>query len=124
MMPPLPRHSRITGTGSFLPPNRVSNAQLAARLAADGIETSDEWIVERTGIRFRHFAEPTVTCSDLAAEAARRALAAADCDPQAIDLIIVARPSLLLSATLPTKPSQTTMSVVPLKMSLPSTLPK
>ena len=90
MTPPLPRHSRITGTGSFLPPNRVSNAQLAARLAADGIETSDEWIVERTGIRFRHFAEPTVTCSDLGSEAARRALAAADCDPQAIDLIIVA----------------------------------
>jgi 3-oxoacyl-[acyl-carrier-protein] synthase-3 len=86
----LPRHSRITGTGSFLPPDRVSNAQLAERLAADGIETSDEWIVERTGIRFRHFAAPTVTSSDLGAEAARRALAAADCDPQAIDLIVVA----------------------------------
>ncbi|MDQ6628740.1 MAG: ketoacyl-ACP synthase III [Pseudomonadota bacterium] len=86
----MPRFSRITGTGSFLPPNRVSNAQLAERLAADGIETSDAWIVERTGIRFRHFAAPTVTCSDLAAEAARRALAAADCDPQTIDLIIVA----------------------------------
>ena len=86
----LPRYSRITGTGSFLPPNRVSNAQLAARLAGDGIETSDEWIVERTGIRFRHFAESDVTCSDLGVAAARRALAAADCDPQAIDLIIVA----------------------------------
>ncbi|MDQ2736602.1 MAG: ketoacyl-ACP synthase III [Pseudomonadota bacterium] len=84
------RHSRISGTGSFLPPNRVSNAALAERLAADGIDTSDEWIVERTGIRFRHFAEPTVTCSDLGAEAARRALAAADCDPQSIDLVIVA----------------------------------
>ncbi|MEP7303780.1 MAG: beta-ketoacyl-ACP synthase III [Caldimonas sp.] len=83
-------YSRITGTGSFLPPNRVSNDQLAARLAADGVETSDEWIVGRTGIRFRHFAESEVTCSDLAVEAARRALAAADCDPQAIDLIIVA----------------------------------
>ena len=86
----LPRFSRITGTGSFLPPNRVSNAALAARLAADGIETSDDWIVERTGIRFRHFAEPTVTCSDLGAEAARRALDAADCDPQSIDLIVLA----------------------------------
>ncbi|MEO5881100.1 MAG: beta-ketoacyl-ACP synthase III [Caldimonas sp.] len=84
------RHSRITGTGSFLPPGRVSNAELAARLAADGIETSDEWIVERTGIRFRHFAEPGVTCSELGVEAARRALAAADRDPQEIDLIIVA----------------------------------
>ena len=84
------RHSRIAGTGSFLPPGRVSNAELAARLAADGIETSDEWIVERTGIRFRHFAEAHVTCSDLGLEAARRALAAADCDPQSLDLIIVA----------------------------------
>ena len=84
------RHSRIAGTGSFLPPGRVSNAELAARLAADGIETSDDWIVERTGIRFRHFAEPGVTCSDLGVEAARRALAAADRDPQTIDLIIVA----------------------------------
>ena len=86
----LPRYSRITGTGSFLPPNRVSNDALAAQLAADGIETSDAWIVERTGIRFRHFAAAGVTCSDLGFEAARRALAAADCDPQAIDLIIVA----------------------------------
>ena len=85
-----PVYSRITGTGSYLPPERVSNAALAARLAADGIETSDEWIVERTGIRFRHFAEPTVTSSDLGTEAARRALEAADCDPQSIDLIIVA----------------------------------
>ena len=84
------RHSRIAGTGSFLPPNRVSNAELAARLARDGIETSDEWIVERTGIRFRHFAEPHVTSSDLGVEAAKRALAAADCDPQSLDLIIVA----------------------------------
>ena len=85
-----PRFSRVTGTGSFLPPNRVSNAALAERLAADGIETSDDWIVERTGIRFRHFAEPAVTSSDLGTEAARRALDAADCDPQSIDLIIVA----------------------------------
>ena len=85
-----PRYSRITGTGSYLPPDRVSNAQLAERLAKDGVETSDDWIVERTGIRFRHFAAPDVACSDLALEAAKRALEAADCDPQAIDLIIVA----------------------------------
>jgi 3-oxoacyl-[acyl-carrier-protein] synthase-3 len=90
MMTALPRYSRITGTGSFLPPNRVSNADLAERLAHDGIETSDEWIVERTGIRFRHFAAPDVACSDLALEAAKRALEAADCDPQSVDLIIVA----------------------------------
>jgi 3-oxoacyl-[acyl-carrier-protein] synthase-3 len=86
----LPRHSRIRGTGSYLPPDRVSNADLAARLAKDGVETSDDWIVERTGIRFRHFAAPDVACSDLALIASQRALEAADCDPSAIDLIIVA----------------------------------
>jgi 3-oxoacyl-[acyl-carrier-protein] synthase-3 len=84
------RFSRIRGTGSYLPPDRVSNADLAARLAKDGIETSDEWIVERTGIRSRHFAAPDVTSSDLALVAARRALEAADCDPTAIDLIVFA----------------------------------
>ena len=84
------RYSRVAGTGSFLPPERLSNADLAARLAKDGIETSDEWIVERTGIRFRHFAAPDVACSDLAVAASRNALEAADCDPAAIDLIIVA----------------------------------
>ncbi len=86
----LARYSRISGTGSYLPPGRVSNDELAARLAKDGIETSDEWIVERTGIRFRHFAAPDVAVSDLALVASRRALEAADCDPGAVDLIIVA----------------------------------
>ena len=50
------RYSRITGTGSYLPPRRVTNADLVAELAQSGIQTSDEWIVERTGIRARHFA--------------------------------------------------------------------
>ena len=68
------RYSRIVGTGSYLPPERLSNADLAARLARDGIETSDEWIVERTGIRFRHFAAPDVASSDLALIASQRAL--------------------------------------------------
>ena len=85
-----PRYSRITGTGSYLPPKRLTNDMLAAQLAQDGIETSDQWIVERTGIRARHFAEPDVACSDLAVHAARRALEAADVDAAAIDLIIVA----------------------------------
>jgi 3-oxoacyl-[acyl-carrier-protein] synthase-3 len=84
------RYSRITGTGSHLPPNRLTNADLAAQLARDGIETSDQWIVERTGIRARHFAAPGVPCSDLAVAAARQALEAADCDVADIDLIIVA----------------------------------
>ena len=84
------RYSRITGTGSYLPPKRLSNADLAAQLARDGIETSDEWIVERTGIRARHFAEAGVTSSDLGTEAARRALEAASVQAGELDLIIVA----------------------------------
>ncbi|WP_431821836.1 beta-ketoacyl-ACP synthase III [Burkholderia sp. F1] len=83
-------YSRVLGTGSFLPPDRVTNQQLADRLAKDGIETSDEWIVARTGIHARHFAAPDVATSDLALEASRRAIEAADIDPQSIDLIIVA----------------------------------
>ena len=84
------RYSRITGTGSYLPPRRVTNDQLAAQLAAKGIETSDEWIVERTGIRARHFADAGVNTSDLAANAARHAMESAGVKPQEIDLIIVA----------------------------------
>jgi 3-oxoacyl-[acyl-carrier-protein] synthase-3 len=84
------RYSRITGTGSYLPPKRLTNDALAAQLAKDGIETSDQWIVERTGIKARHFVEGDVACSDLAVQAARRALEAADCDAASIDLIIVA----------------------------------
>ena len=84
------RYSRITGTGSYLPPRRVTNADLVAELAARGIETSDEWIVERTGIAARHFAGDGVFSSDLGLEAAKRALQAAGRKPRDIDLIIVA----------------------------------
>ncbi|MBX3625468.1 MAG: ketoacyl-ACP synthase III [Rhizobacter sp.] len=83
-------YSRIAGTGSYLPPKRVSNADLAAQLAGQGIETSDDWIIARTGIHARHFAEADVACSDLAVEAARNALAAAKVDASEIDLIILA----------------------------------
>jgi len=83
-------YSRILGTGSYLPPKRLSNADLAADLAQKGVETSDEWIVERTGIRARHFAAPEVACSDLAVEAARRAIEAAGIGADDLDLIIVA----------------------------------
>ena len=83
-------YSRITGTGSYLPPRRLSNAELAAELAAKGIETSDEWIVARTGIRARHFAAPETCSSDLAVEAAKNALQAAGLEAKDIDLIIVA----------------------------------
>ncbi len=84
------RFSRITGTGSHLPPRRVSNADMAAMLAERGIETSDEWIVERTGIRARHFADDGVNASDLALHAAHAALDAAGRSAEDIDLIIVA----------------------------------
>ncbi|MBI3533179.1 MAG: ketoacyl-ACP synthase III [Burkholderiales bacterium] len=84
------RYSRITGTGSYLPSRRLSNAQLVAELATQGVETSDDWIVERTGIRARHFAAPDECSSDLAAAAARHALQAAGLQAQDIDLIIVA----------------------------------
>ena len=83
-------YSRITGTGSHLPPRRLTNADLVADLAQRGIDTSDEWIVERTGIQARHFAAPDVQCSDMALDAARHALKAARLEPQDLDLIIVA----------------------------------
>jgi 3-oxoacyl-[acyl-carrier-protein] synthase-3 len=86
----MPRYSRISGTGSYLPPRRLTNADLAAELAGKGVETSDQWIVERTGIRARHFAAPGVNTSDLGARAARQAIEAAGIAPGEIDLIIVA----------------------------------
>jgi 3-oxoacyl-[acyl-carrier-protein] synthase-3 len=82
-------YSRIIGTGSYLPENRLSNADLAGDLALQGVETSDDWIVERTGIRARHFAADDQGCSDLATEAARKALDAAGLSASDIDLIIV-----------------------------------
>ena len=77
--------SVITGTGSALPARRVSNAELALE-----VDTTDEWIVERTGIRFRHIAAPEETTATLAADACRTALAAAGIDAQQIDLIVLA----------------------------------
>lgn len=78
--------ARITGVGSYLPGQPVSNDDLVLR----GIETSDEWIVSRTGIKARHLAEPGQTSSDLALESSRRALAAAGIEAGELDLIIVA----------------------------------
>ena len=82
--------SRIVGTGSFLPPNRVTNQDMVERLAADGIETSDDWIVERTGIQARHFADPATSASHLGVAAARQAIDAAGVEASDIDLIICA----------------------------------
>jgi 3-oxoacyl-[acyl-carrier-protein] synthase III len=84
------RYARISGTGSYLPPRRLSNADMVTMLAARGIETSDDWIVERTGIRARHFADDGVNCSDLAFEACRAALQSAGRTADDVDLIIVA----------------------------------
>ncbi len=82
--------TRIAGTGSALPGRAVSNEELAQRLAAAGVETSDEWIVARTGIRQRYLADAGATTADLGARAARAALAAAACNAAALDLIVVA----------------------------------
>ncbi|MCY1169148.1 3-oxoacyl-[acyl-carrier-protein] synthase 3 [compost metagenome] len=78
-------HSVIIGTGSALPTRRVSNAELA-----ETVDTSDEWIVERTGIRFRHIAGPDETTATLAADACRAALGSAGLSAQDIDLIVLA----------------------------------
>ena len=83
-------YSRITGTGSHLPARRLANADMVALLAQRGVETSDDWIVERTGIRARHFVDDGVFSSDLAVLAARAALAAAGRPAADVDLIIVA----------------------------------
>jgi 3-oxoacyl-[acyl-carrier-protein] synthase-3 len=83
-------YSKIVGTGSYLPEKRVTNHELAAQLAAKGIETSDEWIVSRSGISARHYAEPEQASSDLGVIAAKRALEMAGMPPDDIDLIIVA----------------------------------
>lgn len=83
-------YSRIIGSGSYLPPRLVSNDDLAAELAGRGIETSNQWIVERTGIHQRHLAEKGVRTSALATEAARRALDNAGVSPSEVDLIILA----------------------------------
>lgn len=84
------RYARITGTGSYLPPRRLTNADMVDMLAQRGVETSDDWIVERTGIRARHFAADGVCSSDLALQACLAALGAAGRSAGDVDLIIVA----------------------------------
>ncbi len=88
--------SRIAGTGSYLPDKVLTNRDLEAM-----VDTTDEWIVERTGIRERHVAAPTQSTSDLAMEACIRALAAAGRKPEDIDLIVVATttPDMIFPST-------------------------
>jgi 3-oxoacyl-[acyl-carrier-protein] synthase-3 len=78
-------HSRITGTGSHLPEKILTNDELSRM-----VDTSDAWIVERTGIRERHIAADGESTSDLALHACRRALEAAGRKPEDVDLIILA----------------------------------
>lgn len=84
------RFSRITGTGSALPPRRLTNADMVAILAERGHDSSDAWITERTGIHARHFVDDGVNASDLALQACVSALSAAQAKVADIDLIIVA----------------------------------
>ena len=92
------KFSRIVGMGSCLPGAPVSNTEL---IAARGIDSSDAWIVERSGIRNRHFAGETQTTADLAFEASRAAMADAGIDPGAIDLIVLATstPDMIFPST-------------------------
>lgn len=101
MMNPSARYSRIAGTGSALPARRLSNQDLVDELAAQGVESSHDWIVERTGIRARHFAAADQSSSDLATEAARHALEAAGLKGEDIGLIVVATstPDMIFPST-------------------------
>ncbi|MGA9658728.1 MAG: 3-oxoacyl-ACP synthase, partial [Asticcacaulis sp.] len=100
--------SAVTGVGGYLPPHVVTNDDFAKTL-----DTSDAWIVERTGIRQRHKADTGVKTSDLAVEAAKIALAAAGKQVSDIDLIIVA-------TTTPDMPFPSTASIVQHKLGAPT----
>jgi len=93
--------SQIVGTGRALPGNAVTNAELAQRLATSGVETSDDWIRERTGIAQRHIASDDVFSSDLATQAAQQALQMAGVDVSQVDLVIVATstPDMIFPST-------------------------
>jgi 3-oxoacyl-[acyl-carrier-protein] synthase III len=75
--------ARISGVGRYVPDRVLTNLELEAL-----VETSSDWILERTGIRERHIAAPHETTSSMGAEAARRAIASAGIEPESIDLVI------------------------------------
>lgn len=83
-------YGKIIGTGSYLPPRRLTNEDMTALLAEKGIETSDEWIRTRSGISARHYADEGVYSSDLGMRAAKNALEKAGCDVDDVDMIICA----------------------------------
>ncbi|MBA2594651.1 MAG: ketoacyl-ACP synthase III [Pseudomonadota bacterium] len=90
------RYSRIAGTGGYLPERVLTNADLARM-----VDTTDEWIVDRTGVRKRHIAAEGETTCDLAEHASRRALEAAGVGPGDIDLVVVgtATPDMIFPST-------------------------
>ena len=90
------RYARIAGTGSYLPQRVLTNAELERM-----VDTTDQWIVERTGIHERHIAADNETTCSMGVESARRALAAAGIEPERVDLIIVATttPDLVFPST-------------------------
>ncbi|MCA1853163.1 MAG: ketoacyl-ACP synthase III [Beggiatoa sp.] len=90
------RYSRIAGTGGYLPERILTNADLARM-----VDTSEEWIVDRTGVRQRHIAAEGETTCDLAEHASRRALEAAGVGPRDIDLVVVgtATPDMIFPST-------------------------
>ena len=92
----IPPASRILGTGHYLPPIVRTNADLEKM-----VETSDEWITERTGIKQRRIAPPEIVTSDMATEAAKQALEAAELKPSDLDMILVATvtPDMPMPAT-------------------------
>lgn len=104
-------HARIVGTGSYLPEKILSNAELEKM-----VETSDQWIVERTGIRERHIAAEGEFTSDLAVAAARRALEAAGVTPASVDLLIVA-------TTTPDRVFPSTACIVQAKLGIANSSP-
>jgi 3-oxoacyl-[acyl-carrier-protein] synthase-3 len=104
-------HSRIAGTGSYLPERILTNADFEKM-----VETSDQWIVERTGIRERHLAGAGEYTSDLAVAAARRALEAAGVTPASIDLLIVA-------TTTPDRVFPSTACIVQAKLGIANSSP-
>lgn len=95
------QYAKIVGHGSALPKSAISNHELAEKLAKQGVETSDEWIQTRTGIRQRYIAEEGVKTSDLAVQAANKALESAGLSANDIDLIIVATttPDMIFPST-------------------------
>ncbi|NDG05054.1 MAG: 3-oxoacyl-ACP synthase, partial [Alphaproteobacteria bacterium] len=83
-------YSKLLGVGSALPPRCVSNEALVESLAERGVESSSDWIEERTGIKQRYLAEPDISSSQLGFQAAQRALEHASRSANDVDLIIVA----------------------------------